>query len=240
MKTIGLRVLVPLVALLAVVAACGNGSVATATAAPAATQAPESELDKTSYALGVTLAQPVPAEDLDLNIDQVLQGVRDALTGADLALDEAAIGAAMQGLQQQVQEASNKKAAAAQADGLAFLEENSKKDGVTVTESGLQYEVITAADGPKPTATDRVTVHYEGRLTNGDVFDSSIQRGEPVTFPLNQVIAGWTEGVQLMSPGAKYRFTIPSDLGYGAAGAGAKIPPNSTLVFDVELIKIEE
>jgi FKBP-type peptidyl-prolyl cis-trans isomerase FkpA len=115
----------------------------------------------------------------------------------------------------------------------------SKETGkVTTTASGLKYEVLKDATGPKPSATDNVTVHYKGTLTDGTVFDSSYDRGQPATFPLNRVIKGWTEGVQLMSPGSKYKFTIPPELGYGAAGAGGKIPPTTTLVFEVELIKI--
>ena len=115
----------------------------------------------------------------------------------------------------------------------------SKETGkVTTTASGLKYEVLKEGSGTKPTATDSVTVHYKGTLTDGTVFDSSYDRGQPATFPLNRVIKGWTEGVQLMSVGSKYRFTIPPELGYGAAGAGGKIPPNSTLIFDVELLKI--
>jgi FKBP-type peptidyl-prolyl cis-trans isomerase FkpA len=109
---------------------------------------------------------------------------------------------------------------------------------VTTTASGLKYEILKDAEGPKPSATDQVTVHYKGTLVDGTEFDSSYGRGQPATFPLNRVIKGWTEGVQLMSPGAKYKFTIPPELGYGAGGAGGKIPPNSTLIFEVELIKI--
>lgn len=122
--------------------------------------------------------------------------------------------------------------------GKQFLEDNAKKEGVTTTPSGLQYEVLLEGNGPKPAgATSRVTVHYEGKLTNGNVFDSSYKRNQPATFGLNQVIAGWTEGVQLMSQGSKYRFYIPSELGYGARGSGGSIPPNSTLIFDVELLE---
>lgn len=122
--------------------------------------------------------------------------------------------------------------------GKKFLEENAKKDGVKATASGLQYEVLREGAGPKPGATSTVEVHYEGRLINGKVFDSSYQRNETISFPLNRVIPGWTEGLQLMPTGAKYRLYIPSELGYGARGAGADIPPNSALVFDVELISI--
>ncbi|MBQ0118347.1 MAG: FKBP-type peptidyl-prolyl cis-trans isomerase [Paludibacteraceae bacterium] len=128
----------------------------------------------------------------------------------------------------------------AKAEGEKFLAENALKDGVTVTESGLQYEVITAGKGSKhPTAESTVKVHYEGKLINGTVFDSSYQRGEPIEFPLNGVIKGWTEGVQLMTVGSKYRFYIPYNLGYGERGAGQNIPPYATLIFDVELLEIK-
>ena len=123
--------------------------------------------------------------------------------------------------------------------GKAYLAENAKKDGVKVTASGLQYEVIKEGTGKKPAATDTVSVHYEGTLINGQVFDSSIRRGQPVEFPLNRVIPGWTEGVQLMSVGSKYRFVIPSNLAYGEHGAGGAIGPNETLIFEVELLDIK-
>lgn len=122
--------------------------------------------------------------------------------------------------------------------GKKFLEENALKEGITKTASGLQYEVLQEGTGPKPGPTSTVEVHYEGRLINGKVFDSSYQRKETISFPLNRVIAGWTEGLQLMATGSKYRLYIPSELGYGARGAGADIPPHSALVFDVELISI--
>ena len=122
--------------------------------------------------------------------------------------------------------------------GKKFLEENAKKEGIKSTPSGLQYEVLREGTGPKPGASSTVEVHYEGRLINGKVFDSSYQRNETISFPLNRVIPGWTEGLQLMPTGAKYRLYIPSELGYGARGAGADIPPNAALVFDVELISI--
>ena len=122
--------------------------------------------------------------------------------------------------------------------GKKFLEENAKKDGIKTTATGLQYEVLREGAGPKPGATSTVEVHYEGRLLSGKVFDSSYQRKETISFPLNQVIPGWTEGLQLMATGAKYRLYIPSELGYGSRGAGADIPPNAALIFDVELISI--
>jgi FKBP-type peptidyl-prolyl cis-trans isomerase FkpA len=127
--------------------------------------------------------------------------------------------------------------AAAIEAGLAYLAENAQKEGVTVTESGLQYEVIEAGEGASPQATDTVTVHYKGTLIDGTEFDSSYGRGEPTSFPLNRVISGWTEGLQLMQEGAKYRFVIPSELAYGARGQGA-ITPNSTLIFEVELLEV--
>ena len=129
--------------------------------------------------------------------------------------------------------------AIALAKGEKFLEDNAKKEGVTVTASGLQYKVITPGTGRSPTATDTVEVHYEGTLIDGKIFDSSYQRKESIEFPLNQVIAGWTEGVQFMQEGAKYRFFIPSKLAYGSRGAGRDIGPNEALIFDVELIKVK-
>lgn len=121
---------------------------------------------------------------------------------------------------------------------LAYLKQNKGKPGVITTASGLQYEVLTEGTGPHPTSSDTVAVHYEGKLIDGTIFDSSYQRGQPATFPLGSVIPGWTEGVQLMTPGSKYRFTIPPALGYGAAGAGGVIPPNAVLLFDIELLAI--
>lgn len=125
------------------------------------------------------------------------------------------------------------------AAGVAFLAENAKKPNIVTTASGLQYEVLTEGTGTSPSATDSVTVHYKGTTIDGAEFDSSYKRGAPATFPLNRVIAGWTEGVQLMKEGAKYRFYIPSDLAYGPRGAGQAIGPNSTLIFDIELIKVQ-
>lgn len=140
-------------------------------------------------------------------------------------------------LQDKIRDFLNNKSSNTLEEGKKFLEENGKRAEVTTTASGLQYEVLREGNGQKPSgATSRVTVHYEGRLINGQIFDSSYRRNQPATFGLNQVITGWTEGVQLMSQGAKYRFFIPSELGYGARGAGS-IPPNSTLIFDVELLE---
>lgn len=130
------------------------------------------------------------------------------------------------------------KGKAARKAGEHYLAENAKKEGVVVLPSGLQYQVLTATEGRKPAATDNVKCHYEGRLTDGTVFDSSYRRGEPATFPLNGVIAGWTEGLQLMGEGSKFRFFIPYHLAYGERGAGASIPPYAALIFDVELLEV--
>jgi FKBP-type peptidyl-prolyl cis-trans isomerase FklB len=155
--------------------------------------------------------------------------------GEDLLLDQEG---ANQIVQDFFQKESVKEGALAKEEGINFLADNAKRSEVTTTASGLQYEVLQAGEGAQPLATDEVTVHYTGKLLDGTVFDSSVDRGEPATFPLNRVIRGWTEGVQLMKVGAKYRFYIPSDLAYGDQGAGADIKPGSTLIFDVELIKI--
>ena len=177
--------------------------------------------------------------DLDPNF--VLEGLKDSKDPNSWKLDRPAINQAVQDAQTRIRAQQEQQVEAmAEANlksGEAFLAENAKKDGVTVTASGLQYRVITEGAGDAPKATDTVKVHYEGRLISGDVFDSSIARGEPVSFPLNGVIPGWSEGVQLMKVGSKFEFTIPSALAYGPSGTGP-IPPNSVLVFDVELLEI--
>ncbi|MEM6916565.1 MAG: FKBP-type peptidyl-prolyl cis-trans isomerase, partial [Verrucomicrobiota bacterium] len=152
--------------------------------------------------------------------------------GEDPILSEEEISAAFEESQEMVEKAKA-------AVGQEFLDENAKKEGVEITESGLQYEVLEEGDGPKPSATDNVTVHYHGTLIDGTVFDSSVDRGSPASFPLNRVIPGWTEGVQLMPVGSKFRFTIPYDLAYGERGSPPKIEPYSTLIFEVELLEIE-
>lgn len=143
------------------------------------------------------------------------------------------------GISDKLFQAKNEKAAANLKAGQEFLEANKKKPGVTALPSGLQYEVITQGNGVKPTATSKVTCHYHGTLTDGTVFDSSVKRGQPATFPLNMVIRGWTEGLQLMNEGSKWRFFIPPQLGYGDRQTGAHIGPNSVLIFDVELLKVD-
>lgn len=196
-----------------------------------------SEVAQKSYAVGVTVGQFVQMQMNDPDVDALMQGVMDKVNGTELLVDEAQIGDIITTYQQ---EAASRAAIANVAAGEQFLAENAKRSEVKVTDSGLQYEVLQKGDGgAHPTAESTVKVHYHGTLIDGEVFDSSVERGEPISFPLNRVIAGWTEGVQLMTTGAKYKFFIPSDLAYGERGAGAKIGPNSTLIFEVELLEIQ-
>ncbi|BDX04576.1 peptidyl-prolyl cis-trans isomerase [Planctobacterium marinum] len=209
-------------------------------------QLPEAE--KQAYALGENMGKYVENQvqqyaqlGLSFSAEQVKRGFLAAIEGNALLTDEEATQL-LQALQASAQQAQTEMAAAEGQKnleaGLAYLEENKKREGVMVTESGIQYEVLTEGEGEKPAAEDTVKVHYHGTLIDGTVFDSSYDRGEPATFPLNRVIKGWTEGVQLMNVGSKYRFHIPSELAYGSRATG-KITPNSTLVFDVELLSIE-
>ena len=177
-----------------------------------------------------------------LNIDDFAQAVKDVISGTPLKVNNAEAQSLVQAFFQEQEEKQRAAAAeagkVAKAAGESFLADNAKKEGVVVLPSGLQYQVLKEGNGKKPSATDQVKCHYEGTLIDGTIFDSSYQRNEPATFGLNQVIAGWTEGVQLMSEGAKYRFFIPYNLAYGERGAGAQIPPFAALVFDVELLKV--
>lgn len=201
-------------------------------------------MDKLSYALGIGIGSQLAGMGAkELNIDDFAQAIKDVISGAGLKVDNAEAQTLVQNFFQE-QEAKQQAAAAeagkaAKAAGEAFLAENGKKEGVVTLPSGLQYQVLKEGDGKKPSATDQVVCHYEGTLIDGTVFDSSYQRNQPATFGLNQVIAGWTEGVQLMQEGAKYRFFIPYNLAYGERGAGAQIPPFAALVFDVELIEVK-
>jgi len=193
-------------------------------------------MDKFSYSLGMNIAASLMNDGLDnVVIKDLALGLEDLLKNSDTRVSAEE---AQQILQSGIQEAQSKKFGAVKEEGAAYLAENAKKDGVTVLESGLQYEVITAGTGNKPAATDNVTVHYKGTLIDGTVFDSSIERGQPATFPVNGVIPGWVEGLQLMTEGSKWKLHIPFNLAYGEQGAGGSIPPFATLVFEVELIKI--
>ena len=191
--------------------------------------------DKVAYALGTSIGlqlQQMGANELD--ITDFSQGVKDALAGSSV-MERAEIEAV---INEFFTRKSQEQAAKAKEEGARFLAENAKKEGVVTLPSGLQYQVLRAGNGKKPKATDQVRCHYEGTLINGTVFDSSYKRGEPAVFGLNQVISGWTEGVQLMQEGAKYRFFIPYNLAYGERGAGQQIPPFAALIFDVELIEV--
>ena len=201
-------------------------------------------MDKLSYALGLGIGrQSAQMGAEQLSIDDFAQAIKDVVAGGQLKLDEAEAQVIVQEFFQKQEEKQRAAAAEmgkkAKEEGEKYLAENAKKEGVVTLPSGLQYLVIKEGNGKRPKATDKVKCHYEGMLVDGTLFDSSVQRGEPATFPLNQVIAGWTEGLQLMTEGSKYRFFIPYTLGYGERGAGASIPPFAALVFDVELIEVQ-
>ena len=195
-------------------------------------------MDKLSYAWGLAMGMQLKGMGVEeIEYDAFKDGVKVAFDGGTpvVSPEEAQklINDYLEGLQK-------KAAEAATAEAKAFLDENATKEGVKVTASGLQYKVLKEGEGEQPGAEDEVTVHYTGKLLDGTVFDSSEERGEPATFPLNRVIPGWTEGVQLMKEGAKYEFFIPSDLAYGPQGIPNVIPPHSTLIFEVELIKVNK
>ena len=193
-------------------------------------------MEKLSYALGMVIAHNLKGMGVSaLDNAAFAQAVSDVMGGATTTMSDAEAQRTVSEFMQKQQAEAGK---AVREAGEKFLAENAEKPGVVVLPSGLQYTVITEGTGAKPKATDRVKCHYEGTLTNGQVFDSSYRRGEPAVFPLNGVIAGWTEGVQLMAEGAKFRFFIPYSLAYGERGAGQSIPPYAALVFDVELIEV--
>lgn len=193
-------------------------------------------MDKISYALGLGIGQQLKSMNIEnFSVEDFAKSVSDVIEGRKPAFSHQEAQAMLQDFFQKKQK---QEAQQAIASGKAYLDENAKKAGVKVTKSGLQYEVLTEGSGKSPKATDTVRCHYEGRLLDGTVFDSSYRRGTPADFGLGQVIPGWTEGVQLMKEGAKFRFTIPYLLAYGEQGAGSSIPPFSTLIFDVELIKV--
>jgi FKBP-type peptidyl-prolyl cis-trans isomerase len=204
----------------------------------------KTDMDKASYAIGFDIGSSLKSQDVtDLNLDLMYQGMVDAQSGEDTLMTQDEMMAALQTFQdtimQRQQEKAERETTENLAAGEAFLAENATKEGVQITESGLQYRVIEEGSGANPSATSSVTVHYRGTLIDGTEFDSSYSRGEPATFGLNQVIPGWTEGLQLMNVGSKYEFVIPSDLGYGEIGTqGGSIGPNATLIFQVELISI--
>jgi FKBP-type peptidyl-prolyl cis-trans isomerase FkpA len=205
---------------------------------------PESVQDRASYVIGYNLGRTLKQNDVNANSDLIVKGLRDGLAGGNGMLTDAEMQSTMQEFQKQVQAQQEAKQKVIgeknKTEGEAFLAKNKARPGVKTTASGLQYEVQKEGTGPSPKATDTVTVNYKGTLMDGSTFDSSYDRGQPATFVLNQVIPGWTEGVQLMKVGSKYKFYIPAALGYGDKGAGNTIGPNSPLIFEVELLSIGE
>ena len=201
-------------------------------------------MDKVSYALGLGIGRQLAQMGAsDLNIDDFADAIKDVLAGNTLKISnkdaQTIVEKYFSEKEQKINADRSAKGKIAKETGEQYLAENAKNEGVVTLPSGLQYKVLREGNGQKPKATDQVVCHYEGFLVDGTVFDSSYQRGEPATFPLNQVITGWTEGLQLMQEGAKYRFFIPYRLGYGEGGAGTLIPPFSALIFDVELIEVK-
>jgi FKBP-type peptidyl-prolyl cis-trans isomerase len=226
------------------VAGCSKQDQAADKAADAgdAAQILNTDEKKASYSLGVNLGMRLKQQQVVLDVATFTRGFTDATTDAKRLLTDEQVQTELQNFEKRRMEAAEKAmkdmAEKNKAESEKFLAENAKKDGVKTTASGLQYKVITEGKGAKPAATDEVQVHYAGRLVNGTEFDSSIKRGEPVTFPVNGVIAGWTEALQLMPEGSKWEVYIPSDLGYGPGGTGDVIGPNAALIFEVELLKV--
>lgn len=198
----------------------------------------DNDAQRVSYGIGRQMGDQLAGSNIpDLSIDAVVAGLRDAFAGQPSQVEEAALQAAFQALQEKMQAVAEQAAQAERQAGVDYLADNAKREGVVTLPSGLQYEVISEGTGATPTASSTVQTHYEGTLISGEVFDSSYKRGQPAEFPVGGVIAGWTEALQLMKEGAKWRLYIPSELAYGARAAGS-IPPHSTLVFDIELLKV--
>ena len=204
--------------------------------------APTTQKDKVSYGIGVGVARTLKSQGIDVNTDVLLKGLRDALAGQKLAMSDADLDATMSALQQEVNQrqtqARAKEAEDNKKSGDAFLDDNGKKDGVVTTASGLQYKVVKAADGKKPTDADTVTCNYRGTLIDGTEFDKS-EAGKPASFQVGMVIPGFKEALKLMPVGSTWQFFIPSSLAYGERGAGNVIGPNTTLIFEVELVSIK-
>ena len=200
----------------------------------------KTDADKVSYGIGLQLAQQVKSQSFDgFNLDSLVIGLQDVFNNEPMRFPEDEMQAAFSAINQKVQAEAANAAEGNKVAGTAYLEENAKKEGVITTESGLQYEVITEGTGPKPSQSDMVVTHYHGSLIDGTVFDSSVNRGEPAQFPVNGVIQGWIEALQLMPVGSKWRLSIPSDLAYGDQGSAPVIGPGATLIFEIELIEIK-
>jgi FKBP-type peptidyl-prolyl cis-trans isomerase FklB len=198
--------------------------------------------EKISYIIGRDMVQNLSKQGIDIEAAAFSQGLQDALSGKESVLSQQETQRTMMELQQQLsqrqQQEGSAKGAANKQEGEKFLAENKEKEGVVTLPSGLQYQVLKEGTGSSPSRNDKVTTHYHGTLIDGTVFDSSYERGQPATFPVSGVIAGWTEALQLMKEGAKWRLFIPSDLAYGSRGAGQDIGPDTTLIFDVELLSV--
>ncbi|ADT68384.1 MAG: FKBP-type peptidyl-prolyl cis-trans isomerase FklB [Pseudoalteromonas tetraodonis] len=194
------------------------------------------DAEKASYGIGLQMGEQLKANPFEgLNLNSVFEGMKDAYAGSAFQVEIPEIQAAFEKINEEIQARREEEAKVLAAEGIAFLEENAKRPEITVTESGLQYEVLATGEGEKPTAESTVRVDYHGTLVNGTVFDSSYERGQPAEFPVGGVIKGWTEALQMMPVGTKWRLYVPHELAYGERGAGAAIAPYSTLVFDVEL-----
>jgi FKBP-type peptidyl-prolyl cis-trans isomerase FklB len=219
-----------------------SGAVLAQDTPQAARPKPEALQDKASYIIGLNLGQSLKTQEVPVTQDLIIQGLRDGLAGSNPLLTPEEIQAAMQEFQKQIMTQQEAKRKAEGETNLkasqAFLEQNKTRKEVKTTASGLQYEVLKEGSGEVPKPTDQVTVNYRGTLPDGTVFDSSYDRGQPATFPVNGVIPGWVEALQLMKPGAKYKIYVPPALGYGERGAGGDIGPNQALVFEVELISV--
>lgn len=204
----------------------------------------DTEDQKASYGIGHQMGSQLAPAESHIDLNAFLAGIRDGMAGAEVAVPDSAIQVALQALNQAVNtEEAERRAAEGEtnaSEGAAFLAENGAKEGVEVTESGLQYEVLREGDGPRPGPEDRVSIHYKGTLIDGTQFDSSYDRGQPATFGVGGVIPGFSEGLQLMPVGSQYRLVIPSEIGYGPSGSGRTIGPNATLIFEVELLEILE
>ena len=197
------------------------------------------DAEKASYGIGLQMGEQLKANPFEgLNLNSVFEGMKDAYAGSDFQVEIPEIQAAFEKINTEIQARREEESKVLSAEGIAFLEENAKRPEITVTESGLQYEVLATGEGEKPTAESTVRVDYHGTLINGTVFDSSYERGQPAEFPVGGVIKGWTEALQMMPVGTKWRIYVPHELAYGERGAGAAIAPFSTLVFDVELHEI--
>lgn len=200
----------------------------------------KNQKDKVSYIIGMDIGNNLKKQLVDVDLNILAKGLKDALTGAKSLLTEKEIQETMTAFQKEMMAKKEEVAKQNKKDGEAFLAENKKKEGVKTLPSGLQYKVVKAGTGKKPKSTDTVTVHYRGTLINGTEFDSSYKRGQTVSFPVSGVIPGWTEALQLMEEGAKWQLFIPSNLAYGEKGAGNVIGPNATLIFEIELVSIQE